>query len=225
MRERERQTDRQRGVTNRINFDLTSEAKFIFHRLTPLYPRLTFEDKSGDLIAWLKENEPDSEIRSVIRVFGPNPAISDVVRGYVTRRPRFSVLQRNKSNRTTMRPLNIFYQILLLPLPLLHFLFSLYFLNEICLKLLRFKRNFAAPISFQAVFLTLDVKVNQTNIIDITLVREFRCMRVRSTGRQLYIGCPKKSYLLTFSATSRLPRFEMFFVIEITDNVLSLSKF
>ena len=28
--------------------------------------------------------------------------------------------------------------------------------------------------------------MNQTNIIDITLDREFRCKRVRSTGRQLY---------------------------------------
>ena len=28
--------------------------------------------------------------------------------------------------------------------------------------------------------------MSQTNIIDITLDREFRCKRVRSTGRQLY---------------------------------------
>ena len=63
---------------------------------------------------------------------------------------------------------------------------SLCFLNEIRLKLLRSNRIFAASITLEAVFLTVDVKVNQTNIIDVTLDREFRCKRVRSTGRQLY---------------------------------------
>ena len=41
-------------------------------------------------------------------------------------------------------------------------------------------------VGASSVFSTIDVIVNQSNIIDITLDREFRCKRVRSTGRQLY---------------------------------------
>ena len=39
-----------------------------------------------------------------------------------------------------------------------------------------------------------------------------------------HIGCPKKKCLLPFSAVSIQPTLEIFFVIEIIDKVLSLSK-